>query len=402
MCLRPLKIMIDQREISAPCRKCTKCMKERKMAWIGRMLAAEQTAVETWFCTFTYGGGYENEAAYLLNYRDLQNCFKKMRKAGHKFQYVSVGEYGEVGERAHFHAIIYWQSTPPERPLGVRLNTPKETRESHLCKFWDHGIVQYELPKSQQGASVYMMDYLDKDNLEKNALKYSKNPALGQNYLLEYARDRARAGLALFPDGPSFTIPGNGNRDGKPFFYRLDTNSALYEKMMQAFLDEWTALRPDQKMALSEDLIDFMSEVVQNTTKQPIVVQEYLVRHYGYEPVHLPSEEYTVHALNDAMTIQNRDNIAMVYNEEGERIWLGAVQDVGRLPKALTHQQGHEISLAILRAVPPRVLKMLRIRSRNSSKLAELLLCVQTQQPIEPVNRFAGVSRKPPPQLGLR
>lgn len=352
------------------------------------MLAAEQTAYETWFCTFTYGGGYENDQAYWLDYADLQRCFKRMRKAGHKFQYVSVGEYGGKGSRAHFHAIIYWQSPPPVRPMGERLNSTGETREEYKCSFWPNGIVQYEFPKSQQAASVYMMDYLDKENLDKNALKYSKNPALGQHYLVEYAKDRAKAGLALFPNGPSYTIPNNSNKNGKPFWYRLDTSSALYERMLQAYLEEWAHLRPGQNLALSEDVIDFMSEVVQDTSKQPIAVQEYLQRRYGYEPVHVPSEEYTVHAINDAITIDDRHNMASIYNEEGKRIWLGHVAEAGDVPKLLTHDQSREIMRQVLRVAPPRVHKHLRSRFPPSTDLGSLLSEEPPPKPKTPVPPF--------------
>ncbi|AXL15625.1 replication initiator protein [Microviridae sp.] len=393
MCLRPLKMIIDQNEITAPCRKCSQCMRDRKIAWIGRMLAAEQTAIETWFCTFTYGGGYENEDAYWLDYRDLQRTFKKMRRAGHKFQYVSVGEYGSENARAHFHAVIFWQSTPPDRVLGLKYNMPNAS-DDERCSFWEHGIVRYEEPKSQQAAAAYMMDYLDKENMQKNALKFSKNPALGQPYLLEYARERAVAGLALFPDGPSFTIPGNTNKNNKPFWYRLDTNSAIYERMLQTFIEEWVEKRPNQRIALSECVIEYLTEMVQDTSKQSLAVRRYLSNQYGYEPVDTPTETFTAYAINDACVIDDRYNMATIYNEEGIKIWQKPVLDAGAIRNPVDQAEANRLMLCVLAHAPPRIHHHLRQRFPPSSELGRLLL-EQPPQPLEkPPKRFKGQQPK--------
>lgn len=63
------------------------------------------------FVTLTYNDehlpGIDVHPGGTLYKRDLQLFFKKLRKAGLKFRYLAVGEYGEKHQRAHYHAILF-------------------------------------------------------------------------------------------------------------------------------------------------------------------------------------------------------------------------------------------------------------------------------------------------------
>ena len=334
------------------------------------MLAAQQVATETWFCTFTYGGGYENEDAYWLDYSDLQKALKKMRKAGHRFQYVAVGEFGSKRARAHFHAVIYWYSDPPKRPMGVQLNKPGEKRDSHKCSFWTHGIVQYEFPRSAQGSAAYMMDYLDKDNLNKNALKASTNPAVGLPYMLEYARERARAGVPLFPNGPSYTIPGNKRSNGDLYFYRVGKQTAAYEKMLNAFIEEWIELRPNQRIALDKTTAEFLEHTIQNEFHIRRDWHEYFERNYeDYNEYFADNGEHTTYTLSSQVSVtQHRYWYEInVKNKKGETTWSSQFAgeldvDLGGLAESAEKQIKQHI-----RNGPPRLRKLLSTTQYGST-----------------------------------
>lgn len=303
------------------CRKCAECISDKKRRWIGRVLAAQETATETWFCTFTYGGGYDNEQAYWLEYRHLQNTFKKIRKAGYRFQYLSVGEYGTEADRAHFHAMIFWQGDPPPRKLGVQLNHPSNTDPELTCPFWEHGIVQYELPRHAKASAVYMMDYLDKEDTDyEQRLRYSKQPALGTQYLEQYAATRAKAGLALFPDGPSFTIPNNNNRDGKPFWYRLDRDSAVYRDMCYSWLETWAIERRGQPFVLSQEMREWLSDVVQNPENLPPRVRKYLAEVYDIQANYLGKQTRAVATVCEDV-YYDTGNGELTVEKDGTKIW---------------------------------------------------------------------------------
>lgn len=400
MCNSPLKIeRRNEMDTIAKCRKCTECIKDRKRRWVGRALAEQQTAKAVWFATFTYGGGYENERAYALRYSDLQKTFKKIRKAGYKFKYIAVGEYGGERERAHFHAMIFWQSEPPKRPMGEHCNKPKETRPTHLCSFWEHGIVQYELPRSTNAAAVYVMDYLAKnDNAYDTRLRYSKAPALGNEYLMRYARERAANGVSMFPDGPSFTVPGSIARNGKPFWYRLDRDSATYRDMMLTWLEEWALGRPNTPLALSKESRAWLWDAVQDVGWLPETVREYLARMYDITEVgDIPDPQFVSVAQNvqyraDARRIE-------VYNGE-KRIWSNHFADAvapPEGPKNLTQEAVNRLLQFTAKSAPLFVVQHVlsgKLPSREREALQRGL--DQRASDIQELLRLSQSGRLPP------
>jgi len=322
MCSRPLLIQRDKNlgDVVAQCRKCDECMKARKRAWIGRLLAEEKTAAATWFATFTYGGGYDNDKAYSLDYADLQKLFKRIRKAGHKFSYLAVGEYGTEKSRAHFHVLFFWKSSPPPvEKMDARIDWP----------FWDLGFTQIEFPRSAQGAAAYVMDYLDKDNLNGAKLKFSKNPALGATYLVQYAERQAVHGLSLFQNGNTYTVDGNVNPStGENWFYHLDRDSVLYSRMMMAYLRTWSELRPTERIPQSAEFADWFDDLCQDTSALDLSVQQYIAENYGFYPVAEYSPERKVLTLHPQVVINETHFGAFVEvrDNTGELVWLENVE----------------------------------------------------------------------------
>ena len=309
----------------AQCRKCDACIAARKRHWIGRMLAEEQTCHSVNFITLTYAGGYDNVDAYWLNYSHVQLFFKRLRKAGHKFKYVAVGEHGTQAERAHFHILMFWQNEPPDLMLNAQW----------AWDAWPHGHVYAEVPRSKQGCAVYLMDYLNKDNLKRAVMKYSKNPMLGQEYLLKYAQDHVSNGLSLFAESDRFTIPDNPSQSGKPFYYPVGRETALYSKMIDAYLLKWAIERPEQPLPLNEEISDYLGDLCQDTSELPLPLQQFIARHYGYEPVESTNFDVeTTYAIGNINLI-HRSNfiVAEIYNGK-ELLWQSLVEGVRVEPAA--------------------------------------------------------------------
>jgi len=317
------------------------------------MLAEEQTCHSTWFITLTYGGGYENADAYWLNYQHVQLMFKKLRKAGHRFKYVAVGEHGEKRNRAHFHILMFWQNEPPK----CEMNKPV------AWDFWDHGNVQAEYPRSQQGCAVYLMDYMNKENLEKSVMKYSKNPMLGTEYLLQYAREHAKNGLSLFAQSDRFTIPDNNSQSGKPFYYPVGRETSLYEKMIMEYLNEWAVQRPDQPLPLNEELSEYLSDLVQDTSELKKPLQVYIEKIYGYAPQEvLPViTKETTYALEGMNLIVNDAIVRVqVFNREGKISWQDVVALTPNGDASLKGKQLAEMVELAISLAPPRCATLLR------------------------------------------
>lgn len=279
MCTQLIEIKDD---VFVQCRKCEACRKARHRYWTGRLMAEQATCRAQWFVTLTYGGGYDSGDAYVLKYDHVQRMFKRLRKAGYQFSYVAVGEYGGKLDRAHFHLLMNWKSDPP--PVAA-------FDERIHWEYWSdrnkepRGFVQVEYPKSVQAAASYVMSYLDKQkDGQLPIMKFSKVPPLGQEYMLEYARKRARAGVAIFHDGDRYTVEGNTASDGNLYWYHVGRNSPIFGRMLWAYLSEWALLRPDQKPPSTEDFDEYLSELLQDVGEVPCErVQQFLTRNYGYE-----------------------------------------------------------------------------------------------------------------------
>lgn len=247
MCLTPGRIRLKDREVDVACRNCEECRRARLRSWTGRILAEMQTAADTWFVTLTYGGGYDAEVAYRLDYRDVQLFLKRLRKDGFRFRFVAVGEYGGKRNRAHWHLMIFWEDRVPTVPMNERFN----------WQWWSWGLAQCERPRSGQASAAYIMQYLDKDAIDAR-MKFSTRPALGTQYLLEYARRHAREGVALFAAGNVFTIPGNTRSNGKLFYYPVEKDRSIYTAMIRAYLLEWSKFRPESPAAMSADVAEYV------------------------------------------------------------------------------------------------------------------------------------------------
>lgn len=250
-CLNPYS---PEPEKKLMCRKCVECRKTWRRQWIGRLMAQHYQSSATWFVTLTYGGGYSNGDAYQLDHEHLKKFYSSLRRRGLKFKPVAVGEYGSERGRAHWHVIIFWEVPAPNNvQMDKRIDWTFKDKRGKTRSHWGHGYVQCELPRSIQGTMSYVLQYLDKAEGQRGEFSFGKRPAVGENYLIEFARDRAKAGTALFPRGmPIYQVPGNvkdkGKTAGQLYDYWLDTQSVVLQRMLVAYVTEWFAIRPGEKM----------------------------------------------------------------------------------------------------------------------------------------------------------
>lgn len=317
-------MVIHDSTIQVACRKCDECRKAKQRHWRGRILAEQQTCYETWFSTFTIAGGYDNHEAYELNYTKIQRMFKRIRRAGYRFKYLAVGEYGSERNRAHFHVLFFWDTPPPAVPLGENVTTE--------FPWWTEGHSHHEHPRSKGATATYILKYMDKasSNDDLANVRFSKRPQLGKDYMLQYARKHARAGLSLFASGNIFTIDGHPPRsNGQSWYFPVERTEPLFEYMLEAYVEEWVRRRPDQKLKLSPDVEEYLSEITQDTSKLRLHWQEYLASNYGYEPAEeAPAPVTTYHAISTLWGVSHHPgNLYRVYfqNEKGEILWRSSL-----------------------------------------------------------------------------
>ena len=207
MCLNPT---INNDGIPIWCRKCKRCKQNRISDWVGRCIAESRFATSTHSVTLTYGrdknGNKDHMHSALLIYRDVQNYFKRMRKAGYKFKYLIVGEYGGKRRRSHWHLIIFWDGDHPK----IELN--QESYWGH--SYWEWGTSFWD---EMTPASVwYVCKYIQKEQSDDEAealLRMSKKPPIGHEYFQKWALDHLDKGLV--PRSLHYSFDDVKHKDGK-------------------------------------------------------------------------------------------------------------------------------------------------------------------------------------------
>lgn len=102
-----------------PCGKCQGCLRQRRRAWIGRMLAEQTQHEECSFLTLTYSDDNlpvvrdpETDLWHpTLHKKHLQKFLRKTRKKiapwGKSLRHFACGEYGTKTGRPHYHIIAF-------------------------------------------------------------------------------------------------------------------------------------------------------------------------------------------------------------------------------------------------------------------------------------------------------
>jgi len=110
MCLTPL--VVHKRTV--PCGNCAECRSAHRRAWAFRLDYEAQYSATSLFVTLTYDDDnllFADSDLAVLNYADIRNYFKRLRKEGLKFKYFAVGEYGEKFGRPHFHILFFCKTS---------------------------------------------------------------------------------------------------------------------------------------------------------------------------------------------------------------------------------------------------------------------------------------------------
>lgn len=85
------------------CGRCAHCLSVRRRTWAGRIiLESFAHPVGSVFCTLTY-----DRDVFTLSIRDVQLWLKRLRKRVGKVRIFYCGEYGELTQRPHYHAVVF-------------------------------------------------------------------------------------------------------------------------------------------------------------------------------------------------------------------------------------------------------------------------------------------------------
>ena len=114
-CLTPITLVRTYKSINGdftnivPCGSCVSCLRRRASGWSFRIQKQMEISTSACFLTLTY----ENPPLSFNGYptlvkKDYQLFMKRLRKTlpNRQFKYYACGEYGELNNRPHYHAIL--------------------------------------------------------------------------------------------------------------------------------------------------------------------------------------------------------------------------------------------------------------------------------------------------------
>lgn len=156
-----------------PCGSCAFCTATRRSDWALRLHYESKLHVAKKFVTLTYANPHLkwNNGLSQLCKVDLQNWFKRVRKAGYKIRYYAVGEYGSTTFRPHYHVLLFG-----DVPDSVIRNS-WHLGQSHIGQV-TAASVMYCLGYMVNGKHWRMVT-----NRVRPFALMSRKPGLGSNYL---------------------------------------------------------------------------------------------------------------------------------------------------------------------------------------------------------------------------
>lgn len=164
---------LSKQDMVVPCGNCPFCAATRRSDWAIRLHYEAKLHYGSKFVTLTYADAHLtwNHGKPQLVKADLQKWFKRVRKAGYKFRYYAVGEYGSKTFRPHYHVIMFG-----------------DVPEDVIRKAWPLGHAH--IGNVTQASINYCLGYLSHSRTWKMRHHrvrpftiMSRRPGLGANYL---------------------------------------------------------------------------------------------------------------------------------------------------------------------------------------------------------------------------
>lgn len=183
--------------VDVPCGECIGCRKDHATAWAVRCYHESTLHAQNCFATLTY-----RDAPPKLQREDLQRFFKRLRKAGCKFRYFAVGEYGSRTARPHYHVLFFGQDfREGSVQFGDYYASPFVTAH------WQLGFTT--IAPCEAGSIFYTTGYALKNVGESDVFQLcSRRPFIGHGWLRKYHDDIRRNGFVTI-DGVRRPVPAS-------------------------------------------------------------------------------------------------------------------------------------------------------------------------------------------------
>lgn len=149
----------EDKPMQVPCGSCLDCRMEHARQWAVRCMHEASCHERNCFVTLTYDN--ENLPANMsVNVRVWQLFAKKLRKRLGRFRFFHCGEYGDLRNRPHYHALIFGQDFGDKKfwkmsKSGEPLYTSKMLSDTWGLGFCSVGSVSFQ-------SARYVASYVNK------------------------------------------------------------------------------------------------------------------------------------------------------------------------------------------------------------------------------------------------
>lgn len=205
----------DRKYVITSCKECFACRLNRSREWAVRCVLHSRMYDEKCFITLTYDDQHL-PSDLSLHHDHFQKFMKRLRKrTGLKIGYYMCGEYGELYNRPHYHAIIFgWD--PKDKKLWSVRNGNNLYRSDLLEGLWPFGFSTVGEVTFDSAAYVarYVMKKVTGEKAEEVYSgrvppynKMSLKPGIGRPYLEKYGKVDYERDFVIIGNGMKAKIP---------------------------------------------------------------------------------------------------------------------------------------------------------------------------------------------------
>lgn len=185
------------------CGRCEACRFRQAKVWAHRIILESTLHSENCFVTLSYDDEHLPEGGN-LEPRDLQLFMKRLRKEWEprKIRFYGSGEYGEKGNRPHYHVILFGLPTCDRGRTDARHNFKQRRGAccaacSRMRDVWGNGHVY--LGTVQPAVCHYVASYITKANFDEGRIppfaRMSNRPGLGLGVMDDVASSLMEYGI---------------------------------------------------------------------------------------------------------------------------------------------------------------------------------------------------------------
>lgn len=132
---RRLQALEGVETFKLPCGKCVGCRSARAQAWAIRCVHESKCHDVSSFVTLTYD---DSNCPMSLDYKHFQRFMYRVRKKFGPVRFFACGEYGDLTNRPHFHALLFGLTFRDGVACGEDLYS-----SATLSKLWPYGFSSF-------------------------------------------------------------------------------------------------------------------------------------------------------------------------------------------------------------------------------------------------------------------